>query len=89
MLAPFMKNPLKAVLKGVTNDLVDPSVSDIVRDYVKVKIMIHSALYLKIAGCFAGGPVESHGCSTNEEVWYGWGRSGNEGTARVNPGLYL
>ena len=26
-LAPFMKNPLRAVLKGVTNDQVDPSVS--------------------------------------------------------------
>ncbi|XP_053474008.1 RNA 3'-terminal phosphate cyclase-like protein [Ictalurus furcatus] len=26
MLAPFMKNPLKAVLKGVTNDPTDPSV---------------------------------------------------------------
>ena len=27
MLAPFMKNPLRATLKGVTNDPVDPSVS--------------------------------------------------------------
>ncbi|KAG9354164.1 hypothetical protein JZ751_012288 [Albula glossodonta] len=26
MLAPFMKNPLRAVLKGVTNDQKDPSV---------------------------------------------------------------
>merc|ERR1712131_252767 len=26
MLAPFMKNPLKATLKGVTNDPIDPSV---------------------------------------------------------------
>uniref|UniRef100_A0AAR2J697 RNA 3'-terminal phosphate cyclase-like protein n=1 Tax=Pygocentrus nattereri TaxID=42514 RepID=A0AAR2J697_PYGNA len=26
MLAPFMKNPLKAILKGVTNDPIDPSV---------------------------------------------------------------
>ncbi|XP_061118940.1 RNA 3'-terminal phosphate cyclase-like protein isoform X2 [Conger conger] len=26
MLAPFMKNPLRAVLKGVTNDQMDPSV---------------------------------------------------------------
>ena len=26
-LAPFMKTPLRAVLKGVTNDQVDPSVS--------------------------------------------------------------
>ncbi|MBN3273990.1 RCL1 protein, partial [Polyodon spathula] len=26
-LAPFMKNPLKAVLRGVTNDQKDPSVS--------------------------------------------------------------
>ncbi|KAL6463902.1 hypothetical protein MHYP_G00282930 [Metynnis hypsauchen] len=26
MLAPFMKNPLKAILKGVTNDPTDPSV---------------------------------------------------------------
>lgn len=28
MLAPFMKSPLKAVLKGVTNDPADPSVSN-------------------------------------------------------------
>lgn len=27
MLAPFMKNSLRAVLKGVTNDQNDPSVS--------------------------------------------------------------
>lgn len=27
MLAPFMKNPLKANLRGVTNDPIDPSVS--------------------------------------------------------------
>ena len=26
-LAPFMKNPLRAVLRGITNDQVDPSVS--------------------------------------------------------------
>lgn len=26
-LAPFMKHPLKIVLRGVTNDQVDPSVS--------------------------------------------------------------
>lgn len=27
-LAPFMKHPLKIVLRGVTNDQVDPSVSN-------------------------------------------------------------
>ena len=27
-LAPFVKKPIKAVLRGVTNDQVDPSVSD-------------------------------------------------------------
>lgn len=30
-LAPFMKYPLKIVLRGVTNDQVDPSVSTEVR----------------------------------------------------------
>lgn len=29
MLAPFMKVPLKAILKGVTNDPTDPSVSNL------------------------------------------------------------
>lgn len=27
MLGPFMKSPLKATLRGVTNDLTDPTVS--------------------------------------------------------------
>lgn len=34
MLAPFMKNSLKAVLKGVTNDPTDPSVSNHAHDYI-------------------------------------------------------
>lgn len=29
MLAPFMKTPLKATLRGVTNDPVDPTVGNL------------------------------------------------------------
>uniref|UniRef100_A0A673WV71 RNA 3'-terminal phosphate cyclase-like protein n=2 Tax=Salmo trutta TaxID=8032 RepID=A0A673WV71_SALTR len=37
MLAPFMKNPLKAVLKGVTNDPTDPSVDQL--KYTSIPVM--------------------------------------------------
>lgn len=41
-LAPFMKHPLKIVLRGVTNDQVDPSVSNKVevseKDFFSPKI---------------------------------------------------
>lgn len=45
MLAPFMKNPLKAVLKGVTNDPTDPSVSDHGGSYVQVQLQIAYGLF--------------------------------------------
>lgn len=48
MLAPFMKNPLRAVLKGVTNDPTDPSVSAHARDCVQVKMKIVSAVCLSV-----------------------------------------
>lgn len=40
MLAPFMKIPLKAVLKGVTNDPRDPSVSNHVHGYSYIRVSV-------------------------------------------------
>ncbi|XP_022105535.1 RNA 3'-terminal phosphate cyclase-like protein [Acanthaster planci] len=61
-LAPFMKKPIKAVLRGVTNDQVDPSV-DIIRTVtfpILRKFYIDEGLELKITrrGAPPGGGGE-------------------------------
>lgn len=70
MLAPFMKKPLKAVLKGVTNDPTDPSVSNVYFDRSpdgpQSRIMRASFL----PHCSSGGFTEGHFCSSDEEVWH-------------------
>uniref|UniRef100_A0A8C8ASZ9 RNA 3'-terminal phosphate cyclase domain-containing protein n=1 Tax=Otus sunia TaxID=257818 RepID=A0A8C8ASZ9_9STRI len=47
-LAPFMKHPLKIVLRGVTNDQVDPSVSPATDGLF---LLPHTCLFIKRGNC--------------------------------------